>query len=244
MSPLAKMPLVTEWLRKIMYPKATGIIAQTQFAKSILYQKTKASNIVVINNPVNPINRLEVPIKNRIVTVGRLSPEKGHRFLLQAFAKLNQPDWDLSIVGDGVEKENLVNLTKELKISHKVIFHGHLKDFSQQLSEAQIFVLPSLKEGFPNALLEAMSVPLACIASDTFNGNHEIIINGENGLLVKPGNVEDLYKAIENLINNPNLRARLKINAYKIREKLDFSIIAHKYLNVITNAYAIKKKFK
>lgn len=233
MNPLARLPYLSELLRTKFYKKATGIIAQSSFAKKILFEKTKAKNIKVIHNPVNTINKVECALKKRIVTVGRLSPEKGHRFLIEAFADLKTNEWELSIVGDGKEMENLKKLAAELNLEKRVIFHGHLKDFSFQLSEAQIFVLPSLKEGFPNALLEAMSVPLACITTDFFQGNNEIIDHGVNGLIVKPQDAKELTSAMELLVNDESLRNKLSKNAFKVREEYSFGKISDQYLNFI-----------
>jgi GalNAc-alpha-(1->4)-GalNAc-alpha-(1->3)-diNAcBac-PP-undecaprenol alpha-1,4-N-acetyl-D-galactosaminyltransferase len=234
MNPLAKLPFVSELLRKILYKKASGIIAQSNFAREVLFSKIKSTNIHVIYNPVNVIEKLDCQQKKRIVTIGRLEEVKGHKFLIEAFANLNNESWELSIVGDGSLREKLEKLTKDLGIEHKVIFHGHLKDFRLQLSEAQIFVLPSLKEGFPNALIEAMSLPMACIASDTFYGHHEIISNGENGLLVQPGCAGEITEALELLIMNEHIREKMKAKAFEVRQKLNFESIANQYLKVIS----------
>lgn len=233
MSPLAKLPFISEILRSIFYKKASGIIAQSNFAKEILKKKTNSTNITVIYNPVNVIQRVDCIPRNRIVSVGRLEEVKGHKFLIQAFAKVNNLNWELSIVGDGSLKKDLEKLSKDLGVNERVIFHGHLRDFKRQLSESEIFVLPSLSEGFPNALIEAMSLPMACIASDTFYGHNEIISSGFNGILVKPGNVDELSEALNLLIENNNLRDLLKINAQKVRDDLKFEVIAQKYLDVL-----------
>lgn len=233
MNPMAKLPFISELLKRILYPVADGIIAQSNFAKKIIQKKTNARNIKVINNPVNKIDRIDCEKRKRIVTVGRLSSEKGHRFLLEAFAKADANDWELSIVGDGVEKNNLEKLACDLSITDKVIFHGHLNDFRLQLSEAEIFVLPSLKEGFPNALLEAMSVPLACITTDFFQGENEIVEQGVNGLIVNPGNSDDLKDALNVLIKDSDLRDKLAKNASKVRDDYDFSKMANQFLDFI-----------
>ncbi len=233
MNPLAKLPFLSELLRKHLYSRANGIIAQSNFAKTILYKKTKSLNIQVINNPVNIIERFDTPILNRIVTVGRLEKVKGHEYLLKAFAKINDISWELSIVGDGSEKTNLENLARELKVENRVIFHGHLLDFKKQLSEAQIFVLPSLKEGFPNALIEAMTIPLACICTDFFQGHNEIIDQNINGMIVPPANIEKLIEALNDLISNKEKRILLANNSVKMREKLKFETIANTYLKFI-----------
>ena len=209
------------------------LFRSTNLAKDIIHSLTGASNIKVIYNPVNCINKINCDSKNRIVTVGRLSKEKGHRFLIEAFAKVKDLSWDLSIVGDGKEMEALKDLANKLGISDRIIFHGHQKDFSLQLSEAQIFVLPSLAEGFPNALIEAMSLPLACISSNCIAGPNEIIQDGVNGLLVEPGNAESLTSALNKLIENQDFRKQLALEAYKVRETLAFDKIANQYLDFI-----------
>jgi glycosyltransferase involved in cell wall biosynthesis len=235
MNPLAKLPFLSEFLRKRLYKKATGIIAQSNFAKSILEKKTSSKNIKVIYNPVNLIEKIDCPQLNRIVTVGRLEKVKGHEFLIKAFAKIDTLNWELSIVGDGSERKYLESLVKNLNIEHKVIFHGHLKDFNRQLSEAKIFVLPSLKEGFPNALIEAMTVPLPCICTDFFMGHNEIIQNNENGIIVQPANVGELSDALNLLIIDERKRNLIASKAQKVKEDLKFEKIAALYLDFILN---------
>lgn len=220
-------------MRKCLYKRAAGIIAQSNFAKSILQEKTKAKHIHVIFNPVNSIEKTDCEVKNRIATACRLKKVKGHKYLIEAFARIHNKDWKLNNVGDGSLRSELENLANSLGIKKKV-FHEHLIDVRLYLPEAQIFVLPSLKESFPNALIEAKSVPLASIATDTFSGNHEVITDGENRLLVHPSNVDELTKALENLIENKQLREKIKAKAFEVRQKLNFDTIADQYLKVIT----------
>jgi glycosyltransferase involved in cell wall biosynthesis len=157
--------------------------------------------------------------QKNIVTIGRLSKEKGHQDLIQAFSKLKTLDWKLHIVGDGPEMKNLLKLAQNLSIEANVIFHGYKRDFLSILSSASIFVLPSYYEGFPNALLEAMSVPLACISSDCVAGPREIIKDGENGLLYETGNVEELYAKLQLLISDSELQVRIRNQALNVRDE-------------------------
>jgi glycosyltransferase involved in cell wall biosynthesis len=233
MSPIGKLPFLSKFLREKLYKRAKGIIAQTNFAKEIIYKQTGSKNIKVIPNPVNVINKINCEQKNRIVTVGRLSKEKGHNYLIEAFSFINDNEWELSIVGDGPERENLNKLAESLGIKHKVLFSGHLRDFSKELSEAKIFVLPSLKEGFPNSLIEAMSLPIACISSNCIAGPADIIENGINGILVEPASVEQLSKALDLLIQNESLRQKISNKAFEVRSKYGFQNIANEYLNFI-----------
>jgi glycosyltransferase involved in cell wall biosynthesis len=233
MGPMLNLGWLIETSRKLTYKYSNGIIVQTSTACEIIRNKTGATDIAVIPNPVNIVNAQISVKKKQIVSVGRLSREKGHMILIRAFARLLQKDWSLHIIGDGNEKLNLEKEASLLEISDKVIFYGYQKDFAHVLGESEIFVLPSFYEGFPNALIEAMSVPLACISSDCVAGPRDIIQDGVNGLLVQPGNVEALTRALNLLAENPELREKLASEAYKVRETLAFDKIAGKYLDFI-----------
>ena len=241
MHPLAKLPIISELLKRIIYRFASGLIAQTNFAKRILYNKTRSNRIYVIHNPVNIIKKTKDKEIDLIVSVGRLSPEKGHKYLIKAFSMLKNNDWKLVLIGDGSERKSLEKLVSDLSLNDKVIFTGHLTNFSKYLTQAKIYVLPSLKEGFPNSLIEAMALGKASISTDFFDGHNEIIENEINGILVSPANVDELFLAIENLIINNSLRLRIGKEATKIAEKLEFSKIAKQYLNLILNNEYSKK---
>ncbi len=241
MGPLLNLGFLLESARKIMYRFASGIISQTSIARKIVYKKTWAKNIIVIPNALNVIDTDTAIKKNQIVTVGRLSREKGQAVLIRAFAALEVTDWSLHIVGDGRERANLEILVSELKISDRVHFYGHLKNFNTILGQSDIFVLPSLYEGFPNALIEAMSVPLACICSDCVAGPSDIIQHGDNGFLFEPGNEKRLTELMGELIQYPQVRNNLAKNAFKVRQELALNKIADRYLAFILQGLQNKK---
>jgi len=234
MSPTLSLGRIQNSLKKQTYPFATGIIAQTSYAKHILSEKTKNRNIEVIPNPVNAIDVTECPKKNQVITIGRLTKEKGHTYLIEAFSKIKNKEWQLLIVGDGKERESLERKCTELGLQNRVIFAGEQKDLTKFLSESKIFILPSLSEGFPNALIEAMSVPRACISTDCIAGPRDIIEDGVNGMLIEPANSDSMAKAIDTLIEDENLRNSIAKNAFKIRENLNIDVIAKRYLDFIT----------
>jgi len=233
MHPKARLPKHTFWLKKRLYPKAAGIVAQTNLARQIMLGYLKRSNIAVIPNPVNVINKKDLSKKPSIVAVGRLEKVKGFEYLIRAFAKIDAPGWRLNIVGDGSLMKSLKNLCADLGIDQDVTFDGHLNDFAEQVSEASIYVLPSIKEGFPNALLEAMSVPLPCIVTDFMGANNEIIQDGDNGLIVPVRDADAMAEALNRLIEHPELRERLAANAISVREDYAFDNIAKRYLEFI-----------
>jgi glycosyltransferase involved in cell wall biosynthesis len=241
MGPDMNLGLLLSTARKWTYPLASGIIAQTQVAAQRITAKTGAMKIKVIPNGVPVFKIPELPKKNQVVTVGRLSREKGHIHLLRAFARLNHPDWTLHIVGDGPERVKLEQECHLLGIANTVRFYGHQKGFLHILhilSESEIFVLPSMYEGFPNALLEAMSVPLACISSDCIAGPAEIIQSGVNGLLVIPGDVDALTLGLKKLIENPALRKEFAKKAALVKDTYALDKLAEEHLRFITGSIA------
>jgi GalNAc-alpha-(1->4)-GalNAc-alpha-(1->3)-diNAcBac-PP-undecaprenol alpha-1,4-N-acetyl-D-galactosaminyltransferase len=236
MGPDLNLGYLLETSRKLTYRHANGIIAQTDIAAALIRKKTRSENIKVIPNAVNFIDTNTSTKKKQIVTVGRLSREKGHSVLLKAFSRLFQKEWTLHIVGDGPEMPALQDEAKRLNIGARVIFYGHQKDFNKVLGESLIFVLPSFLEGFPNALVEAMSVPLACVSTDCTAGPADIIKNGENGLLLPTGDCDAMASALNILIEDEGLRNHLSQNAYKVRETLNFERTAERYLDFISQS--------
>jgi len=238
MGPLLKLGFPLDQANKVLYRFATGIIAQTQAAKRIIEAKTKAKNITVVSNAVMPIDVSTLQKEKRVITVGRLSREKGHEVLLAAFARLSDSSWVLDIVGDGPKRKSLEEQAQLLGIAERVIFHGHQKHFGALLGRASVFVLPSYYEGFPNALVEAMSVPLAVISSDCVAGPSEIITHGQDGLLFEPGNVDALFDCLTALTGNENQRHDLASNAFKVRERFAFELMSKKYLSILISDHA------
>jgi GalNAc-alpha-(1->4)-GalNAc-alpha-(1->3)-diNAcBac-PP-undecaprenol alpha-1,4-N-acetyl-D-galactosaminyltransferase len=232
MHPKAKLPRITEILRSLLYPYATAVFAQTNFGRGILKKNIPNAKVVSFPNPVVMFSS-DVINKNTksIVSIGRLEKVKGHEHLIKAFSMVEDENWFLQIIGDGSLRYELEKLAIDLGIGNRVLFHGHKIEFEEILKGCEIFVLPSLKEGFPNALIEAMSVPLACISGDYYEGNIEIIEHGINGLLFKPEDVEDLYKNLNTLINDESMRIKLKENAMLVRNIYSMEKIGDELVN-------------
>lgn len=134
--------------------------------------------------------------------VGRLHEQKGHKFLLKAFAKM-KAHARLAIIGDGNIRDELMLLADRLEIRDRVSFLGARDDIHEFLSAIDIFIMPSLWEGQPIALLEALAIGKPCIAS-AVDGIPEVIIDGFNGCLVKPKDIEELARVMDLAIENPN----------------------------------------
>ena len=157
------------------------------------------------------------PVK--VLSVGRLDPEKGVIHLIRAIAMLSQRqsvNVVLDIVGDGRERESLETEVLRMGLSKRITFHGYISFGPNLLSlyeESDLFVLPSLTEGCPQTLFEAMAYGLPIVATKV-GGVPNLIKDEENGLLVRPENPQKMSRAIERLITDTALRDRLSKNAF------------------------------
>ncbi|MDL0126512.1 glycosyltransferase [Halobacterium salinarum] len=143
-----------------------------------------------------------------ITTVGRLVEEKGYEYALQAVARIHDdlPPIEYRIVGDGPKRNELEALVENIGIEEIVHFHGEVEQqrVEEILSSSHIFLLASVKEGFGKVLLEAQSVGLPVVATNT-GGIPEAVEKGESALLVPPGEPESLAEQLQYLCENPSL---------------------------------------
>jgi glycosyltransferase involved in cell wall biosynthesis len=149
-------------------------------------------------------NRKELGLKSDDVvigTIGRLRPEKGHEYLIKAIAEVLRkfPEVRLLIAGDGAEENKLKCLSDKMGIKDKVIFTGFRNDIPEILSILDLFVLPSIEEGLPMAVLEAMASGRGIVAT-RIGGTEELIQDGVTGVLVPPKDVHALAGAIYGLL--------------------------------------------
>ncbi|WKU19012.1 glycosyltransferase [Advenella alkanexedens] len=223
-------------LRKFTYKNAAGVIAQTSLAKEQLWKQTKNNNIKIIPNPLrNVILFPEVPKEKLIINVGRLVPEKGQKYLLEAFSLLNAPEWKLVILGDGPLLQSLIFQAKKLNILDRLIMPGAVKNVDEWLARSSIFAFSSISEGFPNALIEAMAAGLPCVSFDCDAGPRDIIENGRNGFLVPNADAILLAKKLDEIINNPGIGDHASNIAVNVRTLFSKNKISKDVFNFITN---------
>jgi glycosyltransferase involved in cell wall biosynthesis len=149
--------------------------------------------------------------RKQIVAIGRLSDEKGHRFLIQAVAQYQRealldfaPPVDLHLVGDGVLRRELQSLAESLGLGDSVFFHGHLSNPFPLLKRCDLMVLPSFYEGMPNVLLEAMLCRVPILATNTEQGAGELLRKHPLGSLVAKGNASEMANAIRHRFQHPS----------------------------------------
>ncbi len=168
-------------------------------------------------------------------TISRLSKQKGHTYLLRAFVELTSlfPDLRLLIVGSGPLEAELKSEAKEFGLSESVIFLGARRDVPEILKALDIFVMPSLWEGFPVSLLEAFATALPVVVSPV-GGVADAVEDSVSGLFVEPEDVEGLVVQTSKLLNDNEMASRLGKEARKIVEKR-FSVST--MLASMTNLY-------
>jgi len=171
-----------------------------------------------------------------LVTVSRLVYQKGHEHLLRCIVKVNQSiPVKLLLIGDGTVKKDLIDLTKELMIEDRVDFIGNKKNPFVYMARCDLFVLPSLYEGFGNVLIEAMSLGLPIISTGCPSGPSEIIENEKNGILVPVADSTALANAIIRILSDKVLNARLRIEAKKRAYHFSSEKMVSEYANLFEN---------
>jgi glycosyltransferase involved in cell wall biosynthesis len=175
--------------------------------------------------------------KKSIISIGRLSKEKGFVTLINIFKLVNDkyPDWNLNIIGDGIERQNIEERIKIHNLEGKIIMHGYRdrKYIEEELLNSSIYVMTSFEESFGLVLLESQSYGIPCIAFDCAKGATEIIKNNENGYLIKDRNIEDMAIKISKLIDDKKLRQNMGANAKNNALKYSKDIILKKWINFI-----------
>lgn len=152
--------------------------------------------------------------KKIIGTIANFYPAKGLTYLIDAATHLKDPDVLVVIVGDGTERSSLERQIQELHLSDKVILTGHRANASQYLCAFDIFAFSSIKEGFPWAVLEAMSAKLPIVATRV-GAVPELIENGVQGRLVTPANGQALADALGTLLQNEGVAQQMGIQAHQ-----------------------------
>ncbi|WP_137989333.1 glycosyltransferase family 4 protein [Streptomyces vilmorinianum] len=146
-----------------------------------------------------------------VVSIGRLHEEKGVDLLLDAWSEVapRHPDWTLRVYGSGEEEAALKKQADRLGLTSSVEWMGRTSDVPGALKDSSLFALSSRGEGFPLALMEAMATAVPCVAFDVAPGVREIITDGENGLIVPPGNTGEFARRLDELISDKELRDRM-----------------------------------
>jgi glycosyltransferase involved in cell wall biosynthesis len=210
-------------MQRAAYSCAHRVVANSQAAADRLVTERVAVNrICVIPNGLDtnrPASNRNVARPRKVVVVANLRPEKGHDVLIDAAAELLPlvPDARFEVVGGGPQLGALLARADARGVRHAFTFTGHCDNVPARLDAADIFVLPSRSEAFPNSVLEAMGAGLP-IAASRVGGIPELLDHDRTGLLVPPGNAHALANALYRLMESPLTAARLGAAARRLVE--------------------------
>lgn len=194
--------------------------------------------MVVIQNPVaRPVRQADSIRDSKILlSVGGFRPEKDHRTLVEAFARISSdyPDWRLRLVGEGPLRADIERLVRHLGIEDNVSFAGLTRVIEDEYGRAQLFVLPSLYEAFPNGLAEALANGLPAIGFANCPGTNELIEDGVSGLLAAGDDrVTGLAAALATLMGSPEKRLAMGSAAAASVVKYSLKRIADEWENLL-----------
>jgi len=225
------VPLLKKWL----YPRSAGFLAQTSLSAE--YNRIKFRNrlnISIIPNAIREVKLYpDISREKMILYVGRFAWEKGPERLILAFNAIpDRQGWQLHMAGSGPLLNEMKKLAGNLNISDEVFFHGRVQEIDHLYARAGIYVLPSLLEGFPNSLCEAMAAGLPCICFDKIP-YQEIFTNGIDGIAVRDGDLNELTNTLVRLIENKSLRDMMSSRAKEIRNRFNVESVGKQVLEFI-----------
>ena len=228
---------VLRYLNPISYRLAECVIVQTNQASQTLKSTYRKCRFKVIANPISIPG--SVPMigsrKKQIIYVASLGRDKNQIGLIRVFSSLNSTnDWKLVFVGDGPDRMRLETLVRQTGMENKIDFLGQRTDVAGLLQESQIFAFPSLSEGFPNALAEALAAGCACISYDCLTGPRDLVSDGVNGMLIPVGNETLFSENLQTLIDHERLRIAFSEKARSMIRQYEASTIIAKFRQLIS----------
>ena len=230
--------VIDKLYRKIVEHKADKFVFQTEGAKKCYPDKVQRRSCVILN----PLDTASFPMhdfvneEKTIVSVGRLEAQKNQSLLIDAFSMIMDqiPDFRLVIFGEGKLRKKLEDCVQQKGLQRRVFLPGAKTGIQDYIKNAALFVLSSDYEGIPNALIEAMAIGLPCVSTDCSPGGaRELIVDKENGLLVPCNDTEELANAIIRMIQDRELAKRCGEKAHEIRNRVEASLIADRWLEFI-----------
>lgn len=239
---VARRPFSGVWtvLRRWTYPLAACLVVQHRDSLACFPAAVRRKGRVV-PNPVMPPSAGAAPpgrSANVVLAMGRLTAQKGFDLLLKAFADAaaGLPEWSLVVWGEGDRRVALEALRDELGLRGRAFFPGLTPEPFERMRQADLFVLSSRYEGFPNVLCEALACGLPVVAFDCPHGPGEIVRDGVDGMLVPPGDVKALAAALRRLMRDAPARRRLAARAPEVVERFGLEKVMRMWEVVIGEA--------
>lgn len=228
-----QLPVGASWrqLRRWTYPVASRVIMQSSEGVRWLETEIPSAHGIVMPNPILyplPVNEPTIspvsviaPERRILLAVGRMSEEKGFDSLIRGFSSLasQHPQWDLVILGDGPLRPVLADQVRHLGLAGRVFMPGRAGNVGEWYQRADLYVMSSRVEGFPNTLGEAMSHGCPAVSFDCDTGPRDLIRHDVDGLLAPPGDVAVLAQYLSRLMESDALRSRMATRALEVRDR-------------------------
>lgn len=226
------------WKVKFMFKNSSMVVVLSKGWKEMISKKFKISNIRCIENPSPPQPSI-LKKENCILFMGILSERKGYKDLLIAFSKIknNFTNWKIELCGNG-DLKGVANLIDDLQLSNNVILRGWVdeKERYEAFSRAAIFCLPSYAEGLPVSVLEGLSYKCVILTTPV-GGIPDYFESEENCILIQPGDIDGLSKALKRLMNDEIFRKKLVKNSKKVHKNFDPNFINSKLTDLFNELY-------
>lgn len=234
-------------LRHRLYPNARHVVVLDGDSLSFFDDDVRQRARVIPNAAMPPrFSRVEPEETQKktgrtLLAMGRLDHGKGFDLLLEAFSRIapRQSSWSLEIWGQGPLRSSLESLASELGLNGRVRFPGFTRNRDDVMRQADLFVLSSRFEGFPNVLLEAMASGLPVVSFDCPTGPSRIVRNDIDGLLVPPLDVAALSENLERLMENHAERQRLASRAPEVIERFDVDAVMGRWEELVRGCGAL-----
>ena len=184
-------------------------------------------------------NMISFPIQehkyngNRIISVGRLHPQKGYDLLIQALPDVfkEYPEWNIDIYGEGEDRKVLQKMIDERNLASHINLRGYTENISHELSNSDICVVSSRYEGFPMSITEALALGTPVVSFDCPEGP-ATLLEGGAGVLVPPENIVALTEGIKKMIQSPTTREECRKNGYKSISRFSPDNITRKWFDL------------
>lgn len=244
--PRTRSKLLIKLCNKV-YPLADAIVCQSKVIENYFLEKNPKAFTAVIANPVNEecINIKEITERQKkVVAVGRLNSQKNYDLLIEAFYDIekNYPDYKLEIYGQGPEKDRLQSKIDRLDLSDKILLMGTKQNVMTHVADAELYVMSSDFEGFPNALVEAMASGIPVISTDFPTGVAKELIKDEiNGYVVPVGDGKKLSHSMIKILSDKNLQEKMSENNKMLRIQLNVKKITEQWEELFNKVLNGKK---
>lgn len=235
----AAMSTTRKILKRLLLPYADWLVVQTKSIKEYFPENIQKKTSIIYN-PVNdsvfdlPSLQGRAGERPRIISVGRLYPQKNQAMMIRAFAKVADdfPDWQLVIFGEGPLRAELESLVSSFKLQDRVSLPGRTEHVIEELRKSKIFCMSSDYEGMSNSMIEAICVGLPIITT-AVSGVKELVEDSKNGFVVPCGNVDAMRASFSKLISDELLRQAFSTHSGSKKELFNIETVVEQWLSLI-----------